>query len=363
MAKTPGPSAAALAKFSTEFAKSFGEGSLRFAAKPDYEVVSTGSLTLDRALGCGGYIKGRITEMWGQPSSGKTTLALIAAGNAQRDDPSRLAGFIDVEQTFDGDWAKALGVNLDALHVVRPSLAEDVADIMKMMLDSKLYSIIILDSIGAMLPKEELEKDAGQVSVGTIAKVITRMVKICALLSQQSNTAVVIINQVRANLGYGADTTTGGGFALKHVSTQKLNVKRASNVYKVGSGENEVQVGYEIAVRVEKNKVAAPGRVAVFAFFNQATDKYGPMGIDRAQEAVKVGTQLGVIGKRAGGYYRIPGVEEEIRGEDNVLSLLRGDPKLVKSVRTAILKAVEDEVVSDGPSLTAEAIEELTTGD
>lgn len=347
MAKSNGVPTTALNKFMAGFEKSFGSGSIIVPQKPSYETISTGSVGLDQAMGAGGYVEGRMTELWGPPSGGKSTLCSIAAGNAQRKHPDKLVGWIDIERTFDGDWAEKLGMDLNRTHLVEPVNAEDVADMIKEMLQSGMYSMITLDSIGAMLPKEEFEKDAGQASMGTIAKVITRMVKISAVYAKQYNVALNIINQQRANFGYGADTTRPGGFALTHGSTHRLNVKRGENSYKIGTPPNDVQVGYDIAVRVEKNKIAPPQRQARFRFFNQPTALYGPLGIDRTEEAFTIGSNYGII-NRAGAWYTLPD-GERFQGKNPAVIYLKEHPDLVEQIRSEALKAVSDDLVSDEP--------------
>lgn len=346
MATKSGASAAAIAKFKQKFEKSYGEDVMKTAAYPQYEVISTGSVLLDKAMGCGGFVEGRITEMWGPPSGGKSTIAMIACGNAQKKHPEKLVGWIDVEHTFDGSWAEKLGMSLEQTQVVDPRTAEDVADIMKDMLESGVFSMVVLDSVGAMLPEDEYEKDAGEATMGTAAKIITRMVKKGAYYARANSVAVIIINQQRANLGYGADTTTGGGFALKHVTTHKLNVKRSGTTpFTIGTKPNDVQVGFELAVRVEKNKVAPPMRQAVFSFFNQASTKYGPMGIDRAQEAFSLALVDNII-KQGGAFYTLPD-ERKFQGKDKVIEVLREEPQLIEEIRAIALEAIKHEIISD----------------
>src|ERR1700752_2541299 len=196
------PTEIALEKFEASFAKTFGEGVLRRAAQtPRYDVISTGAPSLDYAMGSGGYIRGRLTESWGLASTGKTTLTLVGMAEAQKAVPDRLTALIDVEKTYDPDWAVAHGVDPPRLIVVTPTTAEDAADQMKSLIESDLFSMIGLDSIGAMLPAKEAEKDAGDAVVGAGAKVVTRMVKIATNLATRHHVAIILINQVRASIG------------------------------------------------------------------------------------------------------------------------------------------------------------------
>jgi recombination protein RecA len=347
VAKQIGPSGAALAKFEAAFSKSFGADTLRRSNKVEkYDVLSTGSLALDFAMGVGGYVKGRLVEIWGPESVGKTTLTLIGLAAAQRAERDKTVAFIDMEQTLDLDWAEKLGVDLSRLYHVQPDSAEEVADMLKAMTDSELISEIVVDSIGGMIPTEEMEKNAGDATVGTSAKIITRMVKIAAVQARQRGTVITIINQVRANLGYGADTTTGGGFALRHVTTHKLKCKRTgTGAYTVGTNDDKVQVGQEISIQVEKNKVAPPKKSATITIFNQETEKYGPIGIDHAFEAWTLGRRLGVI-KTTGAWFTLPD-ESRHNGQAPVITHLRENPKVVAEIRKQVLATVTSEVVQD----------------
>ncbi len=350
-AKTKPVSLNALEQFEATFAKRHGATTLRNAgAHPvKYDVIPTGSLALDIAMGCGGYVRGRITEIWGPESVGKTTLCLLAAREAQRLHPDKVVGFVDMEQTLDTDYAKVLGVELDRLYHVQPDSAEEVADIVKDLasaVDGKgqaIFSILFVDSVGNMTPEEEFEKDAGDATVGTTAKIVTRMVKIASVNLRKNNVALVIVNQVRAIIGPRGGSTTGGGFALKHVTTHKLKVARtAGQPRTIGSGDNAVQVGLEIAVKVEKNKVGPPKRVATIVLMNSPTEKWGPAGVDGRAEALAVGKATGVIPMRPGGYYMLPD-GTEVRGENLVNQAFDAKPELVAEVRRLALLSLSGE--------------------
>lgn len=346
--KTKGPNARALAEFRKKFAKDFGEDRLiRAVDRAPYEVISTGSLALDYALGCGGYVEGRLVEVWGVDSIGKTTLCLMGIGEAQRKHPDKLVGFIDMEQTFDKGLAAGMGVDLELLDLYTPNSAEDVADAMKRMLQSGFYSMIVLDSIGSMIPEAEKEKDADEAVVALQAKIVTRMVKIAAVEAARTDAVVLMINQVRANVGgYGADTTTSGGFALKHVTTHKLKMKRTGTpAYTIQRDGEKVVVGHEVSIEVERNKVAPPRRVAVLNLFNQPSERFGPRGIDRAKEAFVLGSRrdVGAI-TRAGAWYTLPD-GERCQGEEKVLDALRDKPELITQIREIAVAAMERYVI------------------
>lgn len=337
----------ALTKLEKDFAKAFGEGKLiPVDDKASYEVVSTGSLLLDYATGVGGLVEGRLVEYWGADGLGKTTMALLAMAEAQRKHPDKLTAFVDMEQTLDKALVARLGVDTSTMRLHEPDSAEDVANAMKMIVGSGLFSFVILDSIGAMIPEAEKEKDADEATVALQAKIVTRMVKILAVEARKSGCIVLFINQVRANVGgYGAATTTAGGFSLKHVTTHKMQFRRtATTEYMVGTGEDKVKVGHELSIVVERNKVAPPKRNAIVSLMNQATEKYGPVGIDRAQEAFQLGTgSVGGIDQAGAWYTTADG--ERFNGGDPTKAHLREHPELVDAIRQRAIDARANEVV------------------
>lgn len=361
--RTPNASVSALAKFEEQFAKEFGEGVLSTPKIKAYEVVSTGSLTLDAALGCGGTIVGRITEIWGPPNTGKTTMAMITAANYQQQYPNRVVGWIDVEHSWDEAWAMAHGLDIDRVRKTEPATAQDVSDHAKFMVRSGLFSLVIIDSIGGMIGRSEVEKDADDAAVAEVARVVTRMVKYQAHQLTVHKTGLWIINQPRSNIGsYGGGSTTGGGNALKHVSTHKIRMRLTNtSPYMVSSKPEDGEAGFEVAAHVERNKVAPPKKVATFGLFNQDTDQWGPMGIDRASEALRLGIRFGIIANPASGSYQLPDREKTTRGEGKVLDALRESPELVDQIRAEILSRSAEEVEEVLPEApVAEGSEEPT---
>jgi recombination protein RecA len=340
---------AAMAKFEERFAKVFGEDSLvADEAEVPYKVISTGSIALDYALGVGGYVLGRVTEVWGQDDLGKSTLAMQGCREAQRAYPDRLVGWIDMERKWDWAWARTHGMDTSKarFRLYRPESAEDVADALKEMIRSGLFSMIVLDSIGAMIPEAEKEKDADEAVMMIQAKVITRMVKIAAVEADKTETAVVLLNQVRADTSMSRrTTTTGGGFALKHSSTHKIELKRGGDTplsIKV-DGVNQ-QVGHQIACFIERNKVAPAKKTAFITLVTTATEKYGPVGIDKADEAAVMGIKTGVIAQ-SGAYYTFVATGERVKTRDTVVAKLREDPELVDAVREGVLATLVDSIV------------------
>jgi recombination protein RecA len=333
---------AALGKFEEEFRRSFGPDILaRGNPASKHEVIATGSITLDFALGVGGFPLGFMSEIWGPDGVGKTTLGLLAIKQAQAQYPDRMCALIDVEHKLDQGWADKLGVDLRRLWVITPQTAEDVADIVKALLDSKLVVFTVLDSIGAMTNQEEFDKDAGERSVGTTPGIITRMVRIAAALLRPANAHLFLINQVRANLGYGADTTTGGGFARAHATAFRIKARKAvKGEIKLGSGDDAVQVGQRIALKIEKNGLASQGRTAVVTLITQPTEKYGmELGFaDPAGEAFDVGKKTGVI-SRAGANYTLPD-GEVIKSEEKVRQYLAERPDLVETIRQEVIALI-----------------------
>lgn len=341
--KNAGPSEAALEKFKNEFAKEFGANSLIHSNKIEpYQVIPTGSIALDYALGVGGIVIGRLTEIWGPDGVAKTTLALILAAQAQKAHPGKLVAYLDMENKLDRAWAQKLGVDLTRLIQIPVPSAEVLADQLRKATSSGLFSLVIVDSIGSMVNEEEKEKDAGERSVGTTPAIITRMVKIAATEAKDHQVAIFIINQVRANLGYGADTTTGGGFALKHVTTHRIKARKASGApMTIGSGDQSEQAAVKIALKVEKNGVATPGRTAIITLVTKPSQKYGlQVGIaNLAQEAFDVGKKVGVI-PRSGANYTLPD-GSVVRGEEKAVEALRESPELLEQLRVKVVTAAQ----------------------
>lgn len=342
-----------LDKFKTKMDKSYGEGVFHRAEISPYEVISTGSITLDRAMIVGGYVEGRLYEIWGQESAGKTTLAINGMIEAQKKHPDKAVLIIDVEKRFDERWAQQHGLDIDRTVVVSPNTAEEVADQLKDATREGIFSMIVLDSIGAMLPEKESEKDAGDATVGLHAKLVTRMVKIAAVEAYKTGTVILFINQVRAAIGsYGADTTTPGGYALKHCTTGKLAVRRS------GGGQlkdGQDQVGHLTTVKVERNSVGKAYRSAEYALLYVPTEKYGPMGIDTALEAAHVGKEAGIL-TLAGAWYTNTLDGERYNGWDKLVAALRKSPEMVAAIRDAAIAALEDQVIPTNVNLDGEVM-------
>lgn len=345
---------AAVSKFEEEFAKSMGSG-LSSKPRKALDVVSTGSLNLDYSLVVGGTPTGRIIETWGPEHAGKTTLAIIEAIEYQKKFPHKRVAWVDMEQTFDDKWAQQLGLDFDKWWFYTPETAEDVADAVKRFVRSGLCSYVVLDSVGGMITRMEIEKEADEATVGKVPQVVTRMVKIASPAAAANGTTLHVINQVRAQIGgYGPDEDTGGGWALKHVTTMKRQVRRvggagAVHEVKFPGDDRPVPVGHQMAVRIQKNKMGPSGRVANIWLHNVATEKFGPIGIDRIKEAFDFAKRFGFMGSKGGGYYQFGEGDDmvEVRGEDAALEHLRQHPEVVEDLRQRVLATLADEVIED----------------
>lgn len=343
--------AAAVDKFEEEFAKSMGVSPKGKVKKPG--IVTTGSMALDYALTVGGLPDGRIVEMWGPEHAGKTTAAIIAAVQQQKRHPDKRIAWVDMEQTFDEDWAEALGLDMRKVWFYTPATAEDVADAVKRFVGSGMCSMVVLDSVGGMISRIEMEKEADEATVGKVPGIVTRMVKAASPMAATNGCTVLVINQVRANIGgYGPDEDTGGGWALKHVTTMKIQVRKVggagnSHETKRPGDEKPVPVGHKIALRVQKNKMGPYGQVAEVWLHNVATDTYGPIGFDMVGEVFNFAKRMKMMGSGAGGNYEVEG--EKIKGgEPRVMEYLRQHPEVVEVLRTKILDSVKGQVHDEG---------------
>jgi recombination protein RecA len=336
------------AKFETRLNGVYGGGVI---SQPDpktwkYDCIPTGSLELDWALGCGGYIRGRVTELWGLEQIGKSLLCLLAVASAQRVDRTRMVAWFDIENSFDAPWAVSLGVDMTRLDLIQPQDAEEVSDLVKELAETEQYSMIVLDSVGAMIGRKEREKDAEEVAVAIVAKIMTRMLNNALSLLRDTNTALLIINQVRANIsGYGAETKASGGHSLRHNTTHRLHVKRTAEKPFLSGGDKGEKLGQEIAILVEKNRVAPANRVATIRLYSKASERYGPAGVDRPMEAWTLGSRLGIIEQR-GSIYDLPDGTKGVKGKDAVMTILRDNHALVGTIRSKALAATSDQVAT-----------------
>lgn len=305
--------------------KDFGEGSIMRLGDTkllDVEVIPTGSLGLDIALGVGGVPKGRIIEIFGPESSGKTTLALNIVAQAQKQ--GGVAAFVDAEHALDPEYAKRIGVNIKDLLISQPDTGEQALGIVEALIRSNAISVIVIDSVAALTPKAEIEGDMGDSHMGLQARLMSQALRKIAAVADRSKTTIVFINQIRMRIGimFGNPETTTGGNALKFYSSIRMDIRR---VEILKEGDNPI--GNHVRVKVVKNKVASPFRQAEFdVTFNQ--------GISRNGELVDLGVPLGLLNK-SGAWYEYNG-EKIAQGREAAKQYLSDNPKVAKELETAI---------------------------
>jgi recombination protein RecA len=301
--------------------KQYGKGSvMRLGDRPyvPIEVIPTGSIALDVALGIGGLPRGRVVEIYGPESSGKTTVALHAVANAQA--AGGIAAFIDAEHALDPDYARALGVDTDALLVSQPDTGEQALEIMDMLIRSGAIDIVVVDSVAALVPRAEIEGEMGDSHVGLQARLMSQALrKITGALSN-TNTTAIFINQLREKIG--SPETTTGGKALKFYSSVRLDVRRIETLKDGGDA-----VGNRTRVKVVKNKVAPPFKQAEFDIV------YG-QGISREGSLIDVGVDQGIV-RKSGAWYTYEG-DQLGQGKENVRTFLRDNPDLANEIEKKI---------------------------
>lgn len=307
--------------------KEFGEGaimSLGEHAVQEIEGIPTGSLSLDLALGGKGIPRGRVVEIYGAESSGKTTIALHAVANVQK--AGGVAAYIDAEHALDPTWAKRIGVDLDSLLVSQPSYGEEALRIAEMLVKSNAVDVIVIDSVAALVPKNELQNDIGEPTMGMQARLMSQALRVLNPTISKTRTCMIFINQIRQKIGvlYGNPETTTGGIALKFYASVRLEVRPTTNAHKNDNGD---VIGKEVKVKVVKNKIAPPFRVAEFSLMYDR-------GIDYEGDVLKVGVDDEVLNK-SGAFYSYK--EQRLgQGEEKSKTFLRDNP----SIRDAIVAEV-----------------------
>lgn len=311
--------------------KQFGRGSvIKLGEKPkmDVAVISTGSLSLDIALGVGGIPRGRIIEIYGQESSGKTTLAYHIIAEAQK--AGGIAAFVDAEHSVDAAYAAHLGVDIDALLVSQPDTGEEALEIMDALIRSGAIDVVVLDSVAALVPKAEIEGDMGDSHVGLQARLMSQALRKVGGSLSKSNTAAIFINQIREKIGvmFGNPETTPGGRALKFWSSVRLEVRRMETL-KVG-GES---VGNRVKVKVAKNKVGPPFKNAEFEIM------FGK-GISKAGDILDLATDMGFISK-TGTWFNY-GEQRLGQGRENARKTLEDNPELMTELEVLVRAKAEE---------------------
>jgi recombination protein RecA len=318
--------AKALSAALSQIEKQFGKGTVMrlgdVPASRDIDVISTGSLALDIALGCGGLPRGRIVEIYGPESSGKTTLTLEVIAQAQK--KGGVAAFIDAEHALDPAYAEKIGVNLDELLVSQPDTGEQALEIADMLVRSGSVDVVVVDSVAALTPKAEIEGEMGDSHMGLQARLMSQALRKLTANIKRSNTLVIFINQIRMKIGvmFGSPETTTGGNALKFYASVRLDIRRLGAI-KTG---DEV-IGNETRVKVVKNKVAPPFKNADFEIL------YGE-GVSHEGELVDLGVQYDIL-QKSGSWYSYGG-ERIGQGKDNVRNLLKERSEVADSVEAKI---------------------------
>ncbi len=324
--------------------KQFGKGSVMrmgdIASTRDLEVVSTGSLSLDIALGCGGLPKGRVIEIYGPESSGKTTLTLATIAEVQI--AGGTAAFIDAEHALDPSYARKIGVNVDELLVSQPDTGEQALEITDMLVRSGAVDMIVVDSVAALTPKAEIEGEMGDAHVGLQARLMSQALRKLTANIKRSNAIVIFINQIRMKIGvmFGNPETTTGGNALKFYSSVRLDIRRIGSIKK-----GEEVIGNDTRVKVVKNKVAPPFRQAEFEIL------YGE-GISWEGELIDLGVKYGLV-QKSGSWYSYDN-ERVGQGKDNAREFLRANREIAEKLE----RQVRDQAFAK--NLSAQVMEENT---
>ena len=312
--------------------KTFGKGSIMKMGDDNVqkvEVIPTGSIALNAALGVGGYPKGRIIEIYGPESSGKTTLAIHAIAEAQK--AGGIAAFIDAEHAFDRFYAAKLGVDVDNLWISQPDNGEQALEIAEQLIRSSAIDIIVIDSVAALTPKAEIEGDMGDNKVGLQARLMSQALRKLTSAISKTNTTCIFINQLREKIGimFGNPETTTGGNALKFYASVRLDIRRSTQLK-----DGEEVIGNQTKVKVVKNKVAPPFRKAEFDIM------FGE-GISRAGEIIDLGADLGII-KKSGSWYSYN--ETKLgQGRDASKQVIQDNPELAEELEGLIFAALKEQ--------------------
>ncbi|MDC0313709.1 recombinase RecA [Flavobacteriales bacterium] len=310
--------------------KSYGKGTvmrLGDNAIEDMEVISSGSVTINRALGVGGFPKGRVVEIYGPESSGKTTLTIHAIAECQK--AGGIAAFIDAEHAFDQFYARALGVDVENLLISQPDNGEQALEIADNLIRSGAIDLVVIDSVAALTPKAEIEGEMGDSQMGLQARLMSKALRKLTASINKANTCCIFINQLREKIGvmFGNPETTSGGNALKFYSTIRLDIRRSTQI----KNGDEV-VGNRTRVKIVKNKVAPPFRLAEFDIM------YGK-GISKLGEIIDLGVEFEII-KKSGSWYSY-GDTKLGQGKDAVKDLLMDNPELSEELEKKVVAALE----------------------
>lgn len=313
--------------------KQFGKGSIMKLGEslkdmPKMPVISTGSLSLNMALGVGGFPKGRIIEIYGPEASGKTTLCLHAIAEVQRH--GGVAAFIDVEHALDPTRAEKIGVNLEEVLISQPDYGEQALEIAETLVRSGGVDLVIVDSVAALVPKSEIEGDMGDHQMGTQARLMSQAMRKLTAALNKTKTTIIFTNQIRMKIGvmFGSPETTTGGNALKFYASLRLDIRKIANIQ-----EGDKVVGSRHRVKVKKNKVAPP--------FRQAEFDMNDYGISREGDVVDIGAEMGII-EKSGSFFKYNG-EVIAQGREAAKDKFKEDKKLMKDIEQAIWHKIQAE--------------------
>ena len=305
--------------------KSYGKGAIMMMGENTHEkveVISSGSVGLDHALGVGGYPRGRIVEIYGTESSGKTTLAITAIAEAQKQ--GGIAAFIDAEHSFDRFYAEKLGVDTTQLLIAQPDNGEQALEIAEQLIRSAAIDIIVIDSVAALTPKAEIEGEMGDNKVGLQARLMSQALRKLSGVISQTNTCCIFINQLRQKIGvmFGPSEVTTGGLALKYYASVRLDVRRLTSLK-----DGDQVLGNRVSVKVVKNKVAPP-------FLKTEFDLIFGVGIDRMAEVLDLALEGDII-KKSGSFYRYDG-SPLAQGRSATIQMLRDTPELAAEIEARV---------------------------
>jgi recombination protein RecA len=301
--------------------KQYGKGSIMILGNEDtvdIDVIPSGSLSLDTAMGVGGYPRGRIVEIYGPEASGKTTLALHAIAEAQK--KGGAAAFLDVEHAFDINYAKRLGIQVDSLIVSQPDYAEQALEIAETLVRSNAVDIVVVDSVAALVPRSEIEGEMGDSHMGVQARLMSQALRKLTAAVSKSKTCLIFINQLRSKIGvmFGNPETTTGGNALKFYASMRIDIRRIASIK-----EKDEVVGNQVRVKIQKNKMFPPFREAIFDII------YGK-GIDRLSDMVNLADKDEII-KKSGSWYSY-GETRLGQGLTNAVKTLKENPEMIKEI-------------------------------
>lgn len=311
--------------------KDYGKGSVMIMgdkAETQQEVISTGSLGLDVALGIGGLPRGRVIEIYGPESSGKTTIATHVIAEAQKN--GGMCAFIDAEHAFDSSYAKKLGVDVDNLLISQPDYGEQALEIADRLILSGALDVVVVDSVAALVPKSELEGEMGDSKMGLHARLMSQALRKLTATISKTNTICIFINQLREKIGvmFGNPETTTGGNALKFYASVRLDIRRMTQVK-----DGDEAIGNHVKVKVVKNKVAPPFRAAEFDII------FGE-GISKTGEIIDMGTELGII-QKSGSWYSYNN-DKLGQGRDAVKQLMADNPEMAKEIEGKIREKIKE---------------------